>query len=212
MGNLDSTLGEIKRLEKAAGGEKDPPAFSPEGVKKFKEASVIYKAALEEIDKVQSQEVMKTTHGQAIATARAAMLNLEGTMSLIWEENGMNDVIRGQFQNVIGLLQPMASGITKNAKPEDAPAAGAKPENAPAADDKPADDKPADGATTPTAKTAAEEADEKNKPEHHSEGSGGDPANPEDVVWPRDLNTEEFRKNEHKEPKPSWGEDPKPTV
>ncbi len=211
MGNLDSTLGDIKRLEKAAGAEDDPIVFSPEGIKKFNEASAIFKTALEEIDKVQSQEVMKTTHGQAIATARAAILNLEGTMSLIWEENGMNDVIRGQFQNVIGLLQPMTSSVAKNAGDKPAAEPVAEPAAEPVADPA-ADDKPAADATTPTAKTAAEEADEKNKPEGHSEGSGGDPANPEDVVWPRDLNTEEFRKNEHKEPKPSWGEDPKPTV
>lgn len=204
MENLDSTLGEIQRLEKSASADETPPAFSVEVVAKFAEASKIFKAALEAAEKDQPEEVRKTSHGEAIAIARAAMLNLEGTMSLIWEENGLNDVIRSQFKNVIGLLEPMTRSSTDKAATEPAPV-DPKPDETPAASDAPATE------PTPTAKgSAADAADEKNKPEEHSEGNGGDPASPEKVIWPRDLNTKDFRKNEQKEEKSTWGEDPKP--
>lgn len=206
MGNLDSTLGEIQRLEKSAGAENDPPAFSKEAIAKFAEASKVYRAALEEVEKNQPAVIKGTTHGEAIATARAAMLNLEGTMSLIWEENGLNDTIRGQFKNVIGLLEPMTRAATEKTATDPAPADDPKPDETPAASDDPKPDE-----ATPTAKgAAADNADDKNTPEGHSEGNGGDPQNPDNVIWPKDLNTEDFRKNETKEKKPSWGEDPKP--
>lgn len=208
MGNLDATLGEIKQLEKSAGVKTTPPAFSKEEVGKFVEASTAFKVALEAVEKNQSDVVKATTHGEAIAVARAAMLGLEGTMSLIWEENGLNDTIRGQFTNVISLLEPMTKTSTeKSAAPvTETPSAPAPASDTPAA-------KP-DGEPAPVAKSAAEEADagEKNTPEGHSEGTGGDPADPEKVAWPKDLNTDPFRKNEQKDETPSWGEDPKPAA
>ncbi len=199
MTDLNSTLTEIERIEKVAGTGLPPATFDAESVKEFTEAATIFKAALEKVEKAQSEAVQKTDPGRAVAVARAVMLNLDGVMSLLFQSNTVDDVIRGQFQNAINLLQPMTVASTEKKAgdqpadpPAETPAATAKGDQ-PNADPKP---------------NAADQAaaGDKNTPENHKPGNGS-PANPDDPVWPADMNTKAFREKPNEPPSPTWGND-----
>ena len=200
MTDLNSTLAEIERIEKVAGAEVPPATFDAKSVKEYTEAATVFKAALEKVEKAQPEEVQKADAGRAVAVARAVMMNLDGVMSLLFQSNEVDDVVRGQFQNAINLLSPMTKTSAAKNAPADTPAEPATDPETPTPTAK------ADGESEPSAADQAAVAG-KNEPENHEPGNGA-PADPENVAWPADMNTKVFREKSTEEtPKSTWGSD-----